>query len=271
MDIRIVYCSTVPQPSPQDNTAVKPFFHPLRIALVFMTTLPVRWPFDASDTDKRRSLYFYPLVGLVVGALLFVLHAILPEEGWLTAALLLVAWVVLTGALHIDGLVDSVDALVGGQGNRVRSLRILQDPAAGSMGVVAVVLLLILKLAAIQQLLAADNAGFLLAVPVIARTMPILLFVSTPYVRFGGLGATLRPIADERHLLLLSIAVALLLGMISIGTALPLCLAAAAPVFLLLRHLSRKRLGGFTGDVAGAAVELAEAAIIVTLALATIY
>ena len=251
--------------------AVKPFLHPLRIALVFMTTLPVRWPFDASDTDKRRSLYCYPLVGLVAGALLFAFYAILPDDGWLTAALLLVAWVLVTGALHLDGLVDSVDALVGGEGSRVKSLRILQDPAAGSMGVVAVVLLLMLKLAAIEQLLAAGNAGFLLAVPIVARAMPILLFVSTPYVRLEGLGATLRPVADERHLLLLSLAVALLLGLISIGAVLLLCMAAAAPVFFLVRHLSKKRLGGFTGDIAGAAVELTEAVIVVALAMATLY
>jgi len=169
---------------------------PLRIALRLLTRLPVPEPppEDDGQDSVARSLAWYPLVGLILGALLWGLAAMLAAgaaPSLLSAALLLAAWVALTGALHLDGLADTADAWLGGLGDRERTLAIMKDPCAGPAGVVAVVLVLLLKFAALAALATAPQPALLLA-PVLARMALTALFLTTPYVRPGGIGLARR-------------------------------------------------------------------------------
>jgi adenosylcobinamide-GDP ribazoletransferase len=180
----------------------------------------------------------------------------------LHAALLLAAWVVMTGALHLDGLADSVDAWLGGIGNRERTLAIMKDPYAGPAAVVAVVLVLLLKFSALVGLMQCDNGWALLWPLLLARSAVPLLFITTPYVRPGGLGEALAKHAS-RHAMTLMLLVTLtgvlaVLGMHGVWLALG-CLA----VFWLLRRMMMARLGGTTGDTAGALIELLETAVLI--------
>ena len=102
---------------------------PFWIALQFLSSLPVRLPGMPRPEELGRSLLFYPLVGLLFGVLLWVLNAMLGGVPLLLhAALLLTAWVLLSGGLHLDGLADSADAWLGGFGDRERTLSIMKDP-----------------------------------------------------------------------------------------------------------------------------------------------
>jgi hypothetical protein len=105
------------------------------------------------------------------------------------AALVLAVWVLLTGGLHLDGLADTADAWIGGQGDRDRTLAIMKDPRSGPMAVVIIVLVLLSKFAALQVLLAGDARTVLLLTPMLGRTVIVLLLITTPYVRPEGLGA----------------------------------------------------------------------------------
>jgi adenosylcobinamide-GDP ribazoletransferase len=102
---------------------------------------------------------WYPAVGLVIGLILWLVGAVLVATTslFLAATLVLVVWVAITGALHLDGVADCADAWVGGLGDRQKVLRILKDPRCGSMAVVSLILLLLTKLAALQLLLAAPR------------------------------------------------------------------------------------------------------------------
>ena len=127
------------------------------IALQFLTRLPVRLSEPPSPEERGRSLPFYPAVGLVIGLLLMILAWLLgAPDPWLESALLLAAWVALTGALHIDGLADSADAWLGGGGDPQRALAIMKDPRSGPAGVAAVVMTLLVKFAALAALLRAE-------------------------------------------------------------------------------------------------------------------
>ncbi len=245
------------------------FQRSLRIALQFLSVLHVTAPADASATDRRRAQYCYPLVGVILGALLWLLASVLPSSSWLAAALLLAAWVMLTGALHLDGLADCVDAWIGGLGNRARTLRILRDPVAGPMAVVALVLVLLLKLVALDALLEAGHTAFLLAVPLLARTAPMLLFATTPYVRESGLGHALRPMAEDRVWLLVALGLSAVSVLLLTGAAGLFAIVVTALVLAAVRGAAMRRLDGFTGDVAGATIELVEVAALVALAWVT--
>ena len=240
---------------------------PLAIAIAFMTTLPVRYPPDATATDQRQALYWYPLVGLIIGILLWLGAWVLPQGTWLSAGLLLGLWIALTGALHLDGLADCADAWMGGLGDRERTLRIMKDPNAGAIAVVTLILVLLLKLVAIQQLVAAGNAAFLIALPVMARVSPLILFVTTPYVRSNGIGAVLRVDHHEQRLqYIIYLAVAIFILLCLGFTAIGMIIASLLVVWLIIRA-TVARLGGFTGDVAGATIELLELTGCVYLAL----
>ena len=174
-------------------------FYPLLLAIQFLTQIPVKLKQSYDEREVGASLLYYPLVGLLLGVLLTGLHRLLDGVPVLLhAALLLAAWVLITGALHLDGLADSVDAWLGGIGNRERTLAIMKDPCAGPAAVVAVVLVLLLKFSALASLKQSGDDWALLWPLLLARSAMPLLFLTTPYVRPGGLGAALAQHAPRR-------------------------------------------------------------------------
>lgn len=241
---------------------------PFLTALQFLTRLPVRMDGNPDDKTLGRSVLYYPLIGLLLGLVLAAMAWVLQDVPALPcAALLLVIWVAITGALHLDGLADSFDAWVGGHGERARTLAIMKDPASGPMGVAAIMLVLIVKFAALAALCEAGDRWAFVAPPLMGRTVLPLLFLTTPYVRPGGLGQALAARLPKRAAG--TIVAAISLGILAVGEMLGLMLLlAGAAAFLVLRGAMRQRLGGTTGDTAGALVELTEVATVVTAAIA---
>ena len=165
---------------------------PFWIALQFLSSLPIRLPGMPQPQELGRSLLFYPLVGLLFGVLLWSLNALLAGAPLLLhAALLLSAWVLLSGGLHLDGLADSADAWLGGFGDRERTLTIMKDPRSGPIAVVTLVLVLLLKFCALLALIEQQHTAVLLIAPLIGRSALLAVFLTTPYVRAGGLGQAL--------------------------------------------------------------------------------
>lgn len=239
---------------------------PLLIALQFLTSLPIRLRVMPEPEQQGRSLLYYPVVGLLLGVLLCL--AALMLEGappLLQAALVLTLWVALTGALHLDGLADSADAWLGGFGDRERTLQIMKDPRSGPVAVVVLVLLLLLKFAALLALLQAQHYVALLLAPLLGRAALLALFLGTPYVRPNGLGHALAanlPRTWAKGVLLL-----VAIGCLLFDSSGLIALSLAAVTFLLARRAMLRRLGGTTGDTAGALLELVECMVLIGLAL----
>lgn len=240
---------------------------PLWIALQFLSSLPIRLPGMPQPQELGRSLLFYPLVGLLFGVLLWGLSGLLAGTPlMLHAALLLTAWALLSGGLHLDGLADSADAWLGGFGDRERTLSIMKDPRSGPIAVVTLVLVLLLKFCALLALIELQQTAVLLIVPLIGRSALLAIFLTTPYVRAGGLGQALAdhlPRQAGWWVLGLSALTCWLLA----SSAGVWALALAAVGFVWLRRLMMRRLGGTTGDTAGALLELLEVLVLVGVAI----
>ncbi|KRD30265.1 cobalamin synthase [Lysobacter sp. Root916] len=238
-------------------------------AIGFLTRLPVPASVFEDSRARSRSLVWYPWVGAIVGGLLCLLAwALQSAPPLLAAALILLVWVSLTGALHLDGLADSADAWIGGMGasaaeRRERTLTIMKDPRSGPAGVVALVLVLLLKFAALASLPAPAWAAVLLA-PVLARAALTLAFVSTPYARSGGIGSAL---VDAPRTAAIASVLAGVATCAFAGWRGALALAVAALTFALWRRACLRRLQGMTGDTCGALAEIIEAVVLVSLAL----
>lgn len=243
---------------------------PLLIALAFLTRIPVPSPGRVSSRDAGLSLVAYPVVGVILGAALIGVALVTqPLPPLLQAALLVGAWVFLTGALHLDGLADSADAWVGGLGDRERTLAIMKDPTCGPIGVTAVVLILLIKTAAVAALV--EHAWLAVPMAVVAgRCALVALFVTTPYVRPGGIGETLAQYAPRASSAAVAVMVAsgatFLAGLPGIGA-----LVFGAVVLVAVQHAMARRIGGTTGDTAGAAVELTETAALLGAAATAVW
>ncbi|MBD8732450.1 adenosylcobinamide-GDP ribazoletransferase [Pseudomonas sp. CFBP 13710] len=237
---------------------------PFWIALQFLSSLPVRLPGMPSPEASGRSLLFYPAVGLLFGVLLWAASALLAGTPVLLhAALLLALWVVLSGGLHLDGLADSADAWLGGFGDRERTLLIMKDPRSGPMAVVTLMLVLLLKFCALLALLEQGQQAALMLAPILARAAMLGLFMTTPYVRAGGLGQALADHLPRRAGAWLLAGVALV-SLAFCGVWISLLVLAG---FVALRRQVIKRLGGTTGDTAGAMLELLELLLLLGAAL----
>src|SRR5215216_7002194 len=136
----------------------------LRIAFGLMTTLPFPLLDDWSPGDSGRASVWYPLVGLVIGALTWLVWkgAMLLFPSLVAGIIALIAWVALTGGLHLDGLADCCDGLLASVSVE-RRLEIMKDPHLGAFGVIGLILILFLKATVLASLLPATTFGILLA------------------------------------------------------------------------------------------------------------
>ena len=237
----------------------------LLVALQFLTVLPVPRHIRDSENLTGASLLWYPAVGLLLGLLLTLAGDMWTLPFYLQAGLLLALWVALSGGLHLDGFADCVDAWAGGFGDRQRTLQLLSDPLCGSMAVIALTILLLLKYVALAALVQQGALVWLWAVPLLSRSALLLLFMHTNYVRPQGLGALIVQQFSSHDARWVLAGVALTtLALLPVYIWIVLT-ATTVAVFLLVRRAALQRLGGFTGDVAGALVELVELCLLLVL------
>ncbi len=237
------------------------------LAVQFLTRLPTPATNFADAGALGRSALYYPLVGITIGLMLYLPACWFADiNPWLRAALVVSLWAWLTGGLHLDGLADSSDAWVGGQGDRERSLAIMKDPCSGPAGVTSIVLLLLLKFAALGTIMSAPACIAWWLAPVAGRSILLAMLMLLPYVRANGLGnniSTHLPKILARRVLLVVCAVSLLAA----GRAGLLVIAASGLLLLMLYRTLLRRLGGTTGDTLGGGVESGEALALIVLAL----
>lgn len=233
------------------------------LAVSLLTRIPIPKLPTLSDADFGRSTLFYPSVGLLIGGILCVpLWLFSQADPLVLAAILTVLWAAMTGGLHLDGVADSADAWLGGLGDLEKTHRILKDPLVGAAGAIALGAVLLLKFAALTVLIKHQLGWLILFAPALGRNFVLLLFLTTPYVRASGLASTAVNTLPEKPafwLVLLVIVIAALIAWQG--------LALALIAFWLLRRLMMQRLGGCTGDTAGACVEFGEAAWLIGIAL----
>lgn len=242
---------------------------PIIVALTFLTILPLPLRRAATAQERGAAVAWYPAVGYLLGALLALLDVGLRQTALtplVIAVLLLVALALLTGFLHLDGLLDTCDAVFVHRAPAER-LVIARDPRAGAFGVVGVALLLFLKGALLAGPLGGHRTAVLVCFPAIARLAMATAVVLLPTARgTEGLGGRVKEHARPWTLLIASViaifpalvllhwaAVALIVGALVGGTSIAL--------------LALRRLGGTTGDVYGAVCECAEIGALLAAAL----
>lgn len=236
------------------------------IALEFLTRLRVRATPLGDVRAVAESQAWFPVVGLVVGVLLLAVDRLagraLPDAS--VDVILVVTLIAITGALHLDGLADAADGLLGGA-EREQRLAIMRDVRIGTYGVVAVVSVLALKWAGLLALPAEVRVESLLLVPALARFAIVVAAAGFPYARPAGVGASFHDTAWPQQAIAAG-AVALGASLVLLGPGGFLPLAFAIVVAFGLGWYAQRLVDGMTGDLYGATVEIAEAALFLFIA-----
>ena len=230
----------------------------LRGAVAFLTRVPAASSGD--HVDLASSVPWFPVVGALVGLLVASVYAggrqlVAPLPA---AAAAVAAGILLTGAFHEDGLADTADAL--GAWDAAEARRILKDPTHGTYGVCALVVSVLARVLALSSITGWAAIAVIPAAHALARTSAILLLGAGPVATDEGLGASYAARMRRVHLVAVTV-VGLAIGALAaglwVGPAFVLALVAA----YVVGSVGVRRVGGLTGDVLGAAEQVAEIAV----------
>lgn len=237
-----------------------------RIAVSFLTRLPLPYKGEWDEKSFSRSSVFYPLVGAIVGALVGFVAWLLRMTDFtpVAAVCALITSIIISGGIHLDGFMDMCDGLFASRG-RERALEIMKDSRVGSFSVLGVIMLLLLKVVLYDAII--PEAWFFIALIsafIFSRFMMICCMLCFPSARAEGLGVTVKRYVSKPALIW---GVGLLLLVFLLSGFYPILIAFFL-AFLAILGISaqiNKFLHGLTGDIYGAMAELGEAVFLLLL------
>ena len=248
-----------------NNWGLAALVRDIRLALSFFTRLPVKAPTEGGDLAQAARAF--PIAGLavgLVGALIYFLGMELHLSGLLAALLAVAATVIVGGALHEDGLADFADML-GVRGDRARKLSVMRDSRIGSYGVLALGFSVAIKVGALVGLGEPRLVGgALIAAHVMGRAVLPVIMRSLPLARADGLAHGAGKPASAGMYQALGLGLLLSAFACGPGPALVSLVVGVAAAYLV-SEIARRQIGGYTGDVLGAAQEVAQLAILINI------
>jgi adenosylcobinamide-GDP ribazoletransferase len=235
------------------------------IALEFLTPLRLRRVQQWDDLTFGAALAWYPAVGLLMGGLLLLvdrgLERLLPVGP--TAALLVAMLALLSGGLHLDGVADTADGMAL-QGDRAERLGVMSEGNIGPAGVMALVIVLLVLWTGLASMDAPVRSAGLLLIPALARWSIVPVVVLFPPARRRGLGHALHaaafPLAAPISTLIVVVAAVVLFGPAGL-----VLVAVAGLASVIVAGAASRMLQGVTGDTYGAAIEIAQATVVLAI------
>jgi len=249
------------------DTPAKQLLDDLRVAVAFLTRLPMPHPDGAVSPNFARAHRLFPLVGAMIGATIGLVYVGLmeinvPPVG--AAALSLGVGMLLTGALHEDGLADLADGLGGGR-DKAAKLEIMRDSRLGTFGALALLVAFVAKVSALAALPRAAILPSLITAHAVARAPMTIMAMMMPNAREDGLSATAGMLDSATAVTAVVVALAIAFLVLPWAEALGSALTAAMAAFAV-GVLAQRQIGGKTGDVLGGAEQVGETAILLLLA-----
>ncbi|MBW2659499.1 MAG: adenosylcobinamide-GDP ribazoletransferase [Deltaproteobacteria bacterium] len=246
---------------------MKSFFLPLSTAIRFLTIVPLPLRGAEDENSFSRALYFFPVIGILIGLTGYTLATLLCQFLPLQVAslCLIVFLAFVSGCLHLDGLADSADGLLSSR-PRERALEIMKDSRTGAMGVVAIVFVLLGKYAALSSMDIRMLCLSLFFMPLAGRCTLVFVMALQKYAREeGGLGQLFYSGKSKKAAALAALIMIVLFAVIAPALLPAILLTLFFTIFLFISWCNGK-LGGATGDTLGAACEIAETVTALTFA-----
>lgn len=240
---------------------MKNWFDGFKIAWAMLTAIPVFKSFEFG-TNAGRSVAFYPLVGLLLGLIMWGLSVpvnyLLPET--ISSIALFAIYTLMYGALHTDGFIDTVDALISYKSPE-EMVQIMKDPHVGAQGSVYLILFMLMKAALFT---AVDPCTFVV-VPLLSRYSAVMAMSHFPYLSSGSMARVQNEFLHKKHLIIASITLLISVAFLGMNTLFLLPIAILWP--LAVGSKLNKKLGGLNGDTYGFLIETCELLLLLTLVI----
>ncbi len=253
---------------PGGMISMKDWLDDLRLAFGMLTRIPVPHPDGASPPYLARAHRVFPLVGAVIGGVIGLVYVALLKIGTpalAAAALALGAGMLLTGGFHEDGLADLADGFGGGR-DKESKLEIMRDSRLGTFGALALLVVFAVKVAALAAMPRWPAVAALIAAHALSRAPLAIVTLALPYARAEGLAATAGKVEPVVCAIAAAIAIVVAFLCLSVANAVLAAIIATAAV-AAVAFLAKRQIGGYTGDVLGAAQQIAETAVLLLLAI----
>ncbi len=234
------------------------------IAIQFLTIIKikeVKW----DENFAAKSVVYFPLVGIIIGFILYLIYFSLPFIFPITliSILLIITEIILTGGLHLDGFIDTIDGLFGGK-NKEERLKIMKDPHPGSFGIIAVVVLIIFKFLLLVEILGKFSL-ILILMPALGRYSMIIPMAIYPYAKNNGTAKFTKFVRTKEILIatlfMILFSLIIFLNLYSLSKTLIILLIIFITTFIFSLILSKyitSKIGGMTGDTYGFINEISE-------------
>ncbi|MDQ6964352.1 MAG: adenosylcobinamide-GDP ribazoletransferase [Mariprofundales bacterium] len=229
-------------------------------AFRLFTRIPMADHGDGSSSISQAARWF-PLVGVAIGAVLSVTAWLLGDSPIAALSILLI-WIAITGALHLDGAADLADGLGAAHHDRLRLLAVMKEPHIGSFGALALIVIVLTKWVTLDAVVTMSQLWALLLVPAWVR-LGALYWLYTLNPLADGLGEMCKQNIDKTDIIVWLA----LLVVVSVVLLSPLFVVAACATILAWRWFLAQQVGGMSGDCLGAGVEWCEAALLMLLLL----
>lgn len=247
----------------------------LLAAIRFLTSIPLPWWREASRQEFVRSLAYYPVVGIIIGLILaglsWLLALFLPSA--IVNVLLIVALVVISGALHLDGFVDTCDG-IGGHKNPEERWQVMRDSRVGGFGVIGGCCLLLVKYISLNSVPEPLLMMTLVVMPVISRWAMVYAIFAYPSARPSGLGKERKQATDWlRFTIATLITLVVAIGLARLANITYFYVVGPAIVFgiwmitIAMATYFKHKFAGLTGDTYGAINEVAEVCVLIIVCL----
>lgn len=228
----------------------------LILSLQFLTRIPVNKSIDFNHENIRKSTFFFPYIGVLLGAIVALsYYAILPLNRDIASFIAVLMIIVLTGGLHLDGLSDTADGFYSAR-DKEKMLVIMKDSRIGAFGVISLILIILFKYILISNL--DNNVGLILMLSLGNSRLTVLIQMAYKKTsRPGGLGELFSKSNPKGYILWSIIGYIIIISIVNIKFLIPLI----GTIILgeIITKITYKKIDGFTGDVYGATIELSEA------------
>ena len=236
-------------------------------ALGFLTVIRLRRRDEIKPEDLGRSLVCFPVVGLIIGLILaglyWLLAHVLPMS--LVSGILIVASVVLSGGLHLDGFVDTCDG-IGGHKSPEDRWRVMRDSRAGAFGIIGAVCLILVKYLALNSIPQNLMMSALVLMPVMGRWAMVYAVFAYPYARPSGLGSAFKAGADRLQMAAATL-IAAAVALVWFGWVRLVIMGGVLLAGIIAAAYFRRKFTGLTGDTYGAINEIAEVTVLILVTL----
>lgn len=239
-----------------------------RHALALLSILPVK----VKNSPNAISTLFYPLVGGLFSLVCVLLWVLLSHDNPIfVASLIITLFIILSGGLHLDGLADCIDGLYAYHGNQERLREVMKSPEIGSMGAIAIIITIVLKITCLADLLAFPTRYWaLIFIPIISRSAAMIYMHLTPYASKQGIAVDLHS-SPRLGVAGVAVTVVFILAMLVPFLFVALLCLVTGVVLISWRSVWMARLGGYSGDCVGALIEIVELTLLVFLVIVRSY